>query len=395
MTEKDKPWIMRPSSRWIHFRAVPLRRMWVLMVAAYLLFSVIGYYIDLDTATGTLPYAVVMALGIVSGLNAVVWILVLSRLSRLYLAVWIALQFLNGRFNTFLANWMIRTFALRPVPSAAGIHFASTANIVTIIVSYIFFVAYIRREGQATFRIQAELALAHGIQKTRVPPVTLRSQCFEVYGISCPSEKVGGDLVDAIRLTNGDAIAYLADIAGHGLQAGILMGMLKTATRTALLDAGEREPQKTLPVLLDRLNSVLPEVKEAHMYATFTGFRLGADGSVFYALAASPPLLQWHANGQTLSSNEQAQFPLGLLPVAGFDGYALETAPGDLLVVATDGILEVCKKSGEEFGIDGLKDVIARNAADPLPSLAEKILAEARGFGAQFDDQTILIVRRL
>lgn len=395
MTDKDKPWILRPSSRWVHFRAVPLKRMWVLMVAAYLLFSVIGFYVDLDTATGTLPYVVVMAIGVVSGLNAVLWILVLSRLSRIYLIVLVALQFFNGPFNTFLANWMIRTFALPPVPSATGIHFASTANIVTIIVSYIFFVAYIRREGQVSFRIQAELALAHGIQKTLVPPITLRSACFEVYGISYPSEKVGGDLVDALFLSNGDAIAYLADIAGHGLQAGILMGMLKTATRTALLDAGERAPQRTLPVLLDRLNTVLPEVKEAHMYATFTGLRLGADGSVFYALAASPPLLQWHSSGNTLSSTEQAQFPLGLLPVAGFDGYTLQTAPGDLLVVATDGILEVCKKSGEEFGIDRLKDVIALHAGDPLPSLAEKILAEARGFGPQFDDQTILLVRRL
>jgi hypothetical protein len=395
MTEKDKPWYLRATIRWSHYRSVPFKRLWVLLVAVFLLFSVIGFYIDL-TSKGEMPYAVVAALAMVNGLNAVLWMIVLSRLSRLYLIALIALQFFNTSLFTFLANWMIRTFDLHPVPSDTGIHFAATATMVLVIVSYVFFVNYIRREGQVTFRIQAELALAHGIQKTLVPPVTLRSACFDVYGISYPSEKVGGDLVDALHLSNGDAIAYLADIAGHGLQAGILMGMLKTATRTALLDAGDREPRRTLPVLLDRLNTVLPEVKEAHMYATFTGFRLGADGSVFYALAASPPLLQWHASGQTLSSTEQAQFPLGLLPVvAGFDGHALQTASGDLLVVATDGILEVCKKSGEEFGIERLKDVIARNAGDPLPSLAGKILAEARGFGPQFDDQTILIVRRL
>jgi serine phosphatase RsbU (regulator of sigma subunit) len=95
--------------------------------------------------------------------------------------------------------------------------------------------------------MQNELKLAHGIQKTLVPPVKLRSAGFDVYGISCPSDKVGGDLVDALYLSNGDAIAYLADIAGHGLQAGILMGMLKSAARTALLDAGGREPDRTLP----------------------------------------------------------------------------------------------------------------------------------------------------
>ena len=78
-----------------------------------------------------------------------------------------------------------------------------------------------------------------------------------------------------------------------------------------------------------------------------------------------------------------------------FEGHALQTAPGDLLVVATDGILEVADKGGEEWGVERLKDVIAENAADPLEMLAERILAAARGFGVQFDDQTILLVRCL
>ena len=129
-----------------------------------------------------------------------------------------------------------------------------------IATSYIFFVTFIRMEGKESFKLRTELELAHGIQKTLVPPFTLRTARFEIHGISQPSEKVGGDLVDAVALPGGDAIAYVADIAGHGLQAGILMGMLKTATRAALLDAGEREPHRTLPVLLDRLNTLLPEV---------------------------------------------------------------------------------------------------------------------------------------
>jgi serine phosphatase RsbU (regulator of sigma subunit) len=64
-------------------------------------------------------------------------------------------------------------------------------------------------------------------------------------------------------------------------------------------------------------------------------------------------------------------------------------------VVATDGILEVANKASEEYGVERLKDVIAGNAMDALPALAEKILGAARGFGAQFDDQTILLVRRV
>jgi serine phosphatase RsbU (regulator of sigma subunit) len=344
---------------------------------------------------GVLPYAVVLQIAIYSGLNAALWIIVLSRLPLSFLVGLIVLQFLHTWINSGIANWLIRTFDLKPVPSEWGIRFAATATMSTIVLSYVFFVVYIRREGRESFRMRNELELAHGIQKTLVPPMGLRTARFEIYGISCPSEKVGGDLVDAICLPGGDAIAYVADIAGHGLSAGILMGMLKTATRTALLDAEGREPHRTLPVLLDRLNSVLPEVKEPHMYATFTGFRLGADGSVFYALAASPPILQWHASGRTLSHTEEDQFPLGLLPVSSFDGQRLDVAPGDLLVVATDGILEVCNKPQEELGVEGLKQVIAANAEKPLPELAARMLAAARGFGQQLDDQTILMVRCL
>jgi hypothetical protein len=387
-------WYRRTTARWIHFRSVPIRRLWVLIAAVFLLFSVVGFYVDLMDG-GVLPYAIVLQIALYVGLNASLWIIVLSRLSMPFLVGLVVLQFFNTVINTSLAHWMTRSFGLKPVPSELGIHFAATATISAVMLSYVCFVVYIRREGRESFRMRNELELAHGIQKTLVPPVELRTLRFEIYGVSHPSEKVGGDLVDALYLPTGDAIAYVADIAGHGLPAGILMGMLKTATRTALLDAEGREPHRTLPILLDRLNRVLPEVKEPHMYATFTGFRLGGEGSVFYALAASPPILHWHASGRTLSHTEEGQFPLGLLPVSSFDGQSLEVASGDLLLVATDGILEVCNKSQEEFGVERLKQVIAANANDPLPDLAARILAAARGFGHQSDDQTILIVRCL
>ena len=395
MAQEKKPWYLHNSTRWAHFRSVPLKRLWVLMAGVFLLFSVIGPFVDLMQSNGEMPYLVVLAIAVTSGINAVLWILVLAKLSRFFFIALIVLEFLNGPIVTVLSRWMVDTFHLQGVSPQAGTHFAATETMGAVLASYIFFVIYIRGEGLESFRMANELKLAHGIQKTLVPPITLHSARFDVYGISQPSDKVGGDLVDALFLSNGDAVAYLADIAGHGLQAGILMGMLKTAARTALLDAGERDPQQTLPVLLDRLNTVLPEVKEPHMYATFAGFRLGADGTVYYALAASPPLLQWHASGSTVSKTELEQFPLGLLPVSNFDGHTLETMPGDLLVVATDGILEVARRPGEEYGVERLKDVIASNAGDALPELARKILAAANAFGSQFDDQTLLLVRRL
>jgi serine phosphatase RsbU (regulator of sigma subunit) len=394
MASHGIPWYQRRVGRWVQLRAIPLSRLWMLLLAAALLFSVIGFYIDLMNH-GTFPYAVAFLLAAISGLNAVLWILTIARLPTVFIAVLVVLQFFTGVIETKATNWMVRSFHLQGVAPEQGIHFAATCILVVTITSYFLFITFIRTEGKRSMRIQNELELAHSIQRTLVPTLAIRTPRFELYGISQPSEMVGGDLVDAVTLPGGDLVAFLADITGHGLPASILMGRLKTAVRTALLDDGEREPGETIPLLLNRLNTVLPQVKEPTMYATFTGFRLGADGNIFCALAASPPIIHWHASAQSISQCDEPQFPVGLLPFSEFDGFSLDASSGDLIVVATDGILEVADKRGEEFGIERLNTLIAAGARDALPQLATKILDAARGYGRQLDDQTLLLVRCL
>jgi sigma-B regulation protein RsbU (phosphoserine phosphatase) len=197
-----------------------------------------------------------------------------------------------------------------------------------------------------------------------------------------------------VLLDDGSAVAYLADIAGHGLQAGIVMGMVKTAARMALFDASNMDPAMVLPSLMERLNRVLPSVKEAQMYATFAGFRLNADGSIFYALAAHPAILHYRT-ATDCSYLSAEQFPIGLLPVDNFEATAATSAPGDLFIALTDGILEVSNKAEEEFGFDRVQKIIASHEAGSLPALAEAILNSARAFGRQIDDQTLLLIRRL
>jgi len=394
MAETTRPWHLKPFEPFQRMRAVPWKRLWLLTTAVFLLFTVFGFFDDL-MAQGTRPYAVAILVSLYTGFDAALWIVVIYRGSRILIAGMVALQFFNSVLITAVANWMARTFALQAVASQTGVRFAATGILIVVVVSYAFFIAYIRAEGKESYRIRSELELAHGIQKTLVPPVSLRSERFEVYGISEPSDKVGGDLVDALLLPNGDMVAYVADIAGHGLPAGILMGMLKIAARTALLDAATGHPSGTLPLLLEKLNRVLPDVKEPQMYATLTAFRLNADGEAWYAMAASPPILHWSPQRRDWQRMEEEQFPLGLLPVSGFTGEAIELAAGDLLVVATDGVLEVCDRQGQEFGIERVERAIAANAHAALPELAGMILASARAFGKQVDDQTLLLIRRV
>lgn len=390
---QSRRWYEWPS-KWRSFRDVPFGRLWRFMAAVFLLFSVIGFYQDL-IRMGSIPYATTLAIAVICGANAVLWILAFARGSWPMLIPLIGLQFLLGPMMSAMAGWMSRAFRLGTPTAQHGVFFAASCTLAVVMVSYWLFIVFFQGEARETYRIRNELELAHGIQQTLVPPVTLRTKMFEVYGISRPSEKVGGDLVDAVELENGDVIAYLADIAGHGLSAGILMGMLKTAARTALLDAASVPPQETLPMLLEKLNRVLPDVKEPQMYATLTAFRLNADGRAWVAMAASPPVLHWHAEGVGGQLVHEEQYPLGLLPVQGFRGEALPLGAGDLVTVVTDGILEVCDQKGEEFGIERVEQAIAGDARGALETIAERILASAEAFGKQGDDQTLLVIRRL
>jgi sigma-B regulation protein RsbU (phosphoserine phosphatase) len=73
----------------------------------------------------------------------------------------------------------------------------------------------------------------------------------------------------------------------------------------------------------------------------------------------------------------------------------MQLAPGDLVAVATDGVLEVCDRDGREFGIERVERAIAGNARGPLTEVGERILGSAAAFGKQGDDQTLLLIRRI
>lgn len=384
---EQQPWYKRRQKGWDYFHTTPLKKLRMMFLAVFLLFSTVGFFSAL-MPLGRMPWPLVLFNALASGVVAVLYALAAVRYSRRAMILLSLGQAIFWTADGMFVSYVMSHGLLPPMTTQGGVRFCAIGILAGAMSSYSCFLHFIRSQGSEVFLVRNELELAHGIQKTLVPAVSLSLAGYEVYGISRPSDKVGGDLVDAVLLPSGDGIVYCADIAGHGLSAGILMGMLKTATRTVLLD--EDCP---LPSLFARLNRVLPAVKEPHMYATCTAMRLGAGGKVEYALAASPPLLHWSGQSRKLGVISEPQLPLGLLPGGEFSGNLLEVSRGDLLVVATDGILEASNREDVEFGIDRLCSVIERHSQAPLNEVAEHILAEVNLWGKQVDDQTVLLVR--
>lgn len=371
-----------------YWRTVPLRRLTYLLLAIFCMFGMVGCFVDL-WGLGQRPLLIVLVWTVFSGSIAAaaglagyrapnrIWIVMLVWLLGSYLV-----SMLLHRFGTDLA---------RPTMES-GVRAATIACIILSLGAYFFFMQFIQNEGLHAVRVQTELSLARGIQQTLVPAIEWRSNRLEIHGISVPSAEVGGDLVDVVALPDGSVFAYIADVSGHGLPAGILMGMIKTAVRTQLFDL----PSPT--AVFERLNQVLPAVKESQMYATSTALRIceSADRAgcrVDYAIAGQPPMLHASPRASVVSQLADQQLPLGLLAGPPYNGHSLDLQPGDVLLIATDGILEATGKAGDEFGMDRLERVLAENRSQPLAAIAAKIYAELSVSYTQGDDQSLLLVR--
>jgi len=198
---------------------------------------------------------------------------------------------------------------------------------------------------------------------------------------------MGGDLLDAVD-DCGAMACFLADVAGHGIQAGVFMGMVKSSARTALLRP------RPLEELLADLNRVLFDVKgESPTYVTFACLRCWEGGTVEYTLAGNGPILHYHAHQRSVSQLGMEQFPLGLFANATFVSGIVEVEPGDILALLTDGLPEVEDDNHEQFGLERIGKIIARNPDAPLADLTETLFAAVRQFGRQTDDETLVLVK--
>jgi hypothetical protein len=372
----------------IYWQTVPLHRLTFLLLALFCLFGMIGFIVDLF-ALGQKPVLTVIIWTIFTGVMAVTYLLIAIRVPR-FLLLAVVVHLLGSRLIAYgihqLPGWLEN-------PSVdSGVRTAASAVLVLSMASCLFFLVFIQYEGRHSVRIETELSLAHSIQQTLVPKITIENPHYEIYGVSVPSDNVGGDIVDVVQLPDGGLFAYVADIAGHGLSAGILMGMLKTSIHTQLLDG----PSPT--AVFERLNRVLPAVKENHMYATCTALRLLVMDStdmlaVEYAIAAQPPILHFRADAGCVVRLGDEQLPIGLLPEATYRSHQLQVKRKDVLLIATDGILEAENTHGEAFGLTSLEALLLKYQNSPLADIADHIHKAIRDSYQQSDDQSLLVIR--
>ncbi len=259
-------------------------------------------------------------------------------------------------------------------------------GIVSVVVGYALFVVFFARQGARYFRAHNEIAMAAEIHRALVPPIQTTIASYEIYGISIPSGEVGGDLVDVA----GDGqswTGYVADVSGHGVSAGLLMAMFKTAVRTRAKDGSAGE-------LLSEVHRALYPLKTPNMFATSAVLQW--TGRMFnLANAGHLPVLHYVRSCNKVREYPALDLPLGILPEQTFRSTEVVCESGDILVLLTDGLTEVFDKNENEMGIERLEEVVTNSATLALPQMFASLRQTALNFGKQQDDQTVLIIRCL
>ena len=351
--------------------------------AVFFTFSAVGFLLDLaNPRPGRIAHIVFLVF--MGGAIGVAYGFCFMRAPKL-LPVLVALHVvlalvLTPHLGSLAVDWA------QVASTAAGIDVIGC--LFAILLGYVFFVRFVRKEGLRYFRVQTEIELAEQIHRSLVPPIAQHASRDEFYGVSAPSGEMGGDLVDLVQ--DGDKwIGYLADVSGHGVPSGVLMAMVKSAVRMRL--ATSSEPQ----VLLEDLNRVISELIAAEMFVTLAFVSLGKSTDLHFATAGHLPILHFRSATGSVCELSTPNPPVGIFKEQKFASSHVEFSSGDIAVLLTDGLTEAANENEEEYGLERVKQQVTKHSEESLKVLCEMLLAETRKFGKQMDDQSVLLVRRL
>jgi sigma-B regulation protein RsbU (phosphoserine phosphatase) len=250
--------------------------------------------------------------------------------------------------------------------------------------------ARLTRELLERRNLDKELAIAREIQASFLPKSNPVLPGFEIAGTTQSHDVVGGDYYDFIRVSEKRLGLAIADVAGKGIPAAILMA----GFRMSLL--AEIRNEFAIRAVMRKVNTIVYESTDRHKFVTAFYGLLDVRNKVltFSNAGHNPPILR-RADG-SIELLVDGGVALGVLPEAQYEERPIALKPGDVLVLYTDGLSEAEAPSGEQFGTRRIEDSIAHRAGSTaqqiLDGLVEDVLAWCDTRGPN-DDLTLMVLR--
>ena len=245
----------------------------------------------------------------------------------------------------------------------------------------------------ANVALAQEMHIAARIQQL-VLPETFDIPQLEIAAAMSPVASVGGDYYDVLKTDDG-AWFGVGDVAGHGLSSGLVM-LMAQSTLAGIVAA---RPGIAPAAALQALNSVLYDNIRRRMkndeHVTMVLLRYLRDGR-FVFTGAHEDLIVWRTESKKCELIATPGTWLGGMPdVSPFSvEHELQLAPGDLLVLYTDGLLDVKNSASQQFGLERLCELIEKNSSLTVPALRDCIMRTVQEWTAeQRDDASTLVLR--
>ena len=242
------------------------------------------------------------------------------------------------------------------------------------------------RENQEQFQVARE------IQQRLFPKAAPAFPGFDIAGASYPAEATGGDYFDYLPMLNDRLGIVIGDVTGHGVGPALLMAETRAYLRVL---AGRRED---VGEILTRANSILAEDVGNERFITLFLARLDPrTRSLVYASAGHPAGYVLGAKGEIKATLPRTSVPLGIRPDTQYSASA-ETAlaPGDLLLLLTDGIEESMAPDDTLFAIDRILEVVRGHRAKTAHEIVDALYQAVRKFSdnrPQTDDVTAIVIK--
>jgi len=256
--------------------------------------------------------------------------------------------------------------------------------------------ALVHREASEKRQMEGELRNAREVQRVLLPQGDPVVPGYRISGTNVPARIISGDYYDYLNLGEGRHGVVIADVSGKGVAAGLIMAMCRSVLRS--LAGAHDNPAEAL----GRVNrQIFPDIKEDMFISLFYAVIDGDGGKVTFARAGHDPALLYRALERTVVMIKPPGLALGIDEGDVFERVTkiqeILMNPGDCLLFHTDGVKEATNPSGEEFGMDRLRDAFRESAslgAEATIRSVERELAKFVGEAPQADDVTLVAVEK-
>jgi len=250
--------------------------------------------------------------------------------------------------------------------------------------------ARLHRESLEKQRMEKELALARGIQRSLLPDAPPVIPGFELAVANEPCFECGGDYYDFLNLGPQSLLLVVADVEGKGVSSALVMSNLQATLRALVMHL------HSLEVLALSLNEMIYNDTKSEKYLScFLGLVDTRRNGLHYINAGHvPPILVDGATGN-YTLLEEGGTVVGLFPKTDYTRGTIQLKAGDILVCCTDGILEACNENEEEFGQEKLAASVLKHREKSAQGIIEALLAEVNRWchGVQADDKVLLVMK--